>query len=280
MKERRKKEYINVTLACEGGKQIKAHKMAKTSAVKVPLEDEVKTLQKHMGLILKTVKDLKCTVEALDKRTKENEEIKEIIKTQKVIEEVLVANSDAIKRIDREIVEINSKKARPVVDTVEESTEDEVKDVNNVKKAKRKCKYFNGGYCKYKQKCRYFHPTDICEEFMKKQKCERKECHDRHPRECKWERSNGGCKRNEECDYLHVRNVNVEVKEPHDEVGEYECEGCNSSWNDERYIVKHVIRNMNIVFCLNCNDWIKDKEAVLHQGWTLLDEAGFLRNNV
>ena len=49
---------------------------AKTSAVKVPLEDEVKTLQKHMGLMVKTVKDLKPTVEALEKKTKENEEIK------------------------------------------------------------------------------------------------------------------------------------------------------------------------------------------------------------
>ena len=49
-----------------------------------------------MGLIMKTVKDLKCTVEALEKKTNENEEIKEIIITQKVIEEVLVANSNAI----------------------------------------------------------------------------------------------------------------------------------------------------------------------------------------
>ena len=38
---------------------------------------------------------------ALEKKTKENDEIKEIIKTQKVIEEVLVSDSNAIKRIDR-----------------------------------------------------------------------------------------------------------------------------------------------------------------------------------
>ena len=36
-----------------------------------------------------------------------------------------------------------------------------------------------------------------------------------------------------------LEHVNVEVKEPHDEVGDYECAGCKSSWNDERYIVKH-----------------------------------------
>ena len=45
------------------------------------------------------------------------------------------------------------------------------------------------------------------------------------------------------------------------------------------YEVDHVIKNMNIFFSLNCNDWIRDKEAVLDQCWALLDEAGFLRNN-
>ena len=92
------------------------------------------------------------STEALEKKTKENEEIKEIIKTQKVIEEVLVANSNAIKKIDREIVEITSKKSVPIVDTLEESIEKEVSEVNNVAKGKRKCK----------QKCRYIHPKHIC----------------------------------------------------------------------------------------------------------------------
>ena len=254
--------------------------MTKPSAVKVTLEDEVKTLQKHMGLIMKTVKDLKGTVEALAKKTKENEEIKEMIKTQKVIEEALAANSDAIKRIDKEIVEITGKESVPNVDTLKNSTKDEIKEDNIAKKAKRKCRYFNGGYCKYKQKCRYIHPKDICKEYIQNQKCEDKECLDRHPRECKWERSIGGCNRNEVCDYLHVRNVSVAVNEASSEVWEYKCAGCDSNWNDKKYVVEHVIRNMRIFFCLNCNDWIKHKEAVLDQGWTLLDEAGFLRNNI
>ena len=58
-----------------------------------------------------------------------------IIKTQKVTEEVLVA-----KRIDREIVEITSKKSVPIVDTLEESIEKEVNEVNNLVKGKRKCR--------------------------------------------------------------------------------------------------------------------------------------------
>ena len=259
--------------------------MAKTSAVKSSLEDEVKILQKHMGLVFKTVKDLKCTVEALEKKTKEIEEIKEIkeiIKSHKVIEEELIANSNAIKRIEREIVEITSKQSVPIGDTMKEQTEKENNEVNNYTERKRKCRYFDGGYCKYKQKCRYFHPKHTCEEVLKGQKCEDKECLARHPRECKWERSIKGCMRNKECAYLHgiqekeeVKGINVD-----NENVVYKCESCKSSWNDKSYVVDHVIRNMNIFLCLNCNDWIRDKEAVLDQGWTLLDEAGFLRYDI
>ena len=57
------------------------------------------------------MKDLKVTVEALEKKTllSEDKEIQEIIKTQRVIEEVLLANSDAIKRIDKEIAKRQNK---------------------------------------------------------------------------------------------------------------------------------------------------------------------------
>ena len=80
--------------------------MVKESASKISLEEEVKTLQKHMGAIMRTVKDLKATVEAMGGKmlTKENEEIKEIMEAQRVVEEVIVANSDALKRIDREML--------------------------------------------------------------------------------------------------------------------------------------------------------------------------------
>ena len=32
--------------------------------------------------------------------------------------------------------------------------------------------------------------------------------------------------------------------------------------------------------CLNCDDWIQQKNFVLEQGWTLFDEAGYLRQYV
>ena len=70
--------------------------MTKETAVKSSLAEEVKTLQKHMGAIMRTVKDLKATVEALGEKmlTKEYYEFKE---AQRVVEEVIVANSDALK---------------------------------------------------------------------------------------------------------------------------------------------------------------------------------------
>jgi hypothetical protein len=69
------------------------------------MEEQVKTLQKHMGAMFKTVKDIKSYVEALDKKlqSKENDEIKEILEAQRVIDEIIVANDGAINRLDREI---------------------------------------------------------------------------------------------------------------------------------------------------------------------------------
>jgi hypothetical protein len=76
------------------------------------LEQQVKALQRQMGGIAKLVKDLKSSVDNLEKKRQmtENKEIQEIIDTQKVIDEIIVSNSDAIKRMEREIKEISTKK--------------------------------------------------------------------------------------------------------------------------------------------------------------------------
>ena len=68
-------------------------------ADKNSLEQQVKALQRQMGGIAKLVKELKTTVENMQKENKvsENDEIQEIIDTQKVIDEIIVANSDCIR---------------------------------------------------------------------------------------------------------------------------------------------------------------------------------------
>ena len=75
------------------------------------LEDQVKALQRQFGGIARLVKDLKSTLDKLENRNEasENSEVQEIIDTQKVIDKIIVANSDAIKRMDKEIREITQK---------------------------------------------------------------------------------------------------------------------------------------------------------------------------
>ena len=62
----------------------------------------------------------------MEKKTKENEDIgnHHNTKCHRMIEEVLVANSNTIYR---EIVVITSKNAGPMVDTVKDCSEDDVK---------------------------------------------------------------------------------------------------------------------------------------------------------
>ena len=175
------------------------------------VEEQVNELKMHMGGIVKMVKDLKTHVEKLEKKLeiKETKEIKEIIDMQKVVDEVLVANSDAIKRIDKEIEEL-CRKSYITEDHTEDGNSD-AKEINvtketivetSVMEKRRKCRYFDRGYCKYKNKCRYKHPKEICEEYFKYGKCLNKGCERRHPKTCKWLATKAGC-RKPECDYHH-----------------------------------------------------------------------------
>ena len=51
--------------------------------------------------------------------------------------------------------------------------------------------------------------------------------------------------------------------------------------NDRNCMEEHFFcLNCHDFFCLNCHDWIKDKSAVFEAGWTMFDEAGFLRTDV
>ena len=136
---------------------------------KVSLEEQVATLQKQFGGIVKLVKGLKASVEALESTgiPKEMDEVKEILEAQRVIDEIIVANADAIKRMDREMKEIKEKKQeqKAPIDTFENEIGD-----GEVKTVKKKCRYFNRGFCKYKTKCRFVHPKQICQQHTRDNK--------------------------------------------------------------------------------------------------------------
>ena len=65
-----------------------------------------------------------------------------------------------------------------------------------------------------------------------------KDCPDRHPTICKWLKSRYGCKRAEECDYLHVTLASDEVERWEHKIiqqsREYACDSCTSSFSDRR----------------------------------------------
>ena len=51
-------------------------------------------------------------------------------------------------------------------------------------------------------------------------------------------------------------------------------------FESENYVIKHIIQNKEVFFCLNCDDWVQNKELVLKGDWTLFDENGDLRRDV
>ena len=239
-------------------------------AKKASLEDQVTLLQKQFGGLVKLVKQLKTSVEALEGRSipKEMDEVREILEAQRVVDEIIVANADAIKRIDQEMKEIKQKppKVKVPIDTIEKESSDII-----VKTVKKKCRYFNRGFCKYATKCRFVHSKHICKEHSKNRKCENEECQDRHPKSCKWLESKVGCKRND-CEYLHDTLARNETQVAH-----FRCVSCKDTWTDSNCVVKHNINNHQVYFCLNCEDWVQNKDKVFDQGWTLLGNDGFLR---
>ena len=150
-----------------------------------------------------------------------------------------------------------------VEEEVEEKAEEKVeeKSIN-----KKKDRYYDRGHCKYKSKCRYSHSQDICRDYIDNQRCESKKCLFRHPKVCKWWKSKEGCKRQSGCDYLHVTLANDDLK---NSVRMYKCISCKSSWDDIDCVIEHKIEDKKTYFCLNCDDWVKDKLKVFNYGWSL-----------
>ena len=95
-----------------------------------------------------------------------------------------------------------------------------------------------------------------------------------------WEEGEGGCRRGIECLYLHLTTGIESENEKSLENKEYPCEGCKYTWKDKNCMKEHIIKNRRIFFCLNCDDWIKDKNAVFNYRWTMFDDAGILRTDV
>ena len=56
---------------------------------------------------------------------------------------------------------MNTKQVSIPADDANKDNLENVKIVDNVNKMRKKCRYFNRGFCKYKKKCRFHHPEHI-----------------------------------------------------------------------------------------------------------------------
>ena len=225
------------------------------------LEIQVKTLEKGMGTLIRAFKELKENVKALEDKVenKYNEEVMEMKENQKKLEDLLRENSEAIKKIDNVLKRME-----------DESSKDEVEEINKSN--------INSGHCKYKSGCRFSHPIETCKNYLEEGKCDRKQCTERHPKICKWWQGKRGCKR-DDCDYLHdtLACDDGQLKTAHKE---FPCAGCKSVFQDSSCVVHHKVNDVGFNLCLNCEGWIKHKEMVLMSGWTIFDQNGYLRTDV
>ena len=85
-----------------------------------------------------------------------------------------------------------------------------------------------------------------------------------------------GCRRNEECNLSHDTRICSEIVKKESENNHFHCVSCKHEWKESQDVVKHMVENPDVYFCLNC----KEKNRVLDQGWSLFDLYGNLSHFV
>lgn len=95
----------------------------------------------------------------------------------------------------------------------------------------------------------------------------------------KWFSKEVGCRRNY-CEFLHSTLAKSDDKITAHKESSFKCEGCRGTFENKEYVVKPIIKSKEMFFCLNCDDWIGNKEEVLKSDWTLFDSNGDLRRDV
>jgi hypothetical protein len=125
------------------------------------------------------------TETCMKKLVKLEEEATKLI--EKIEEEGNAKEKCEVKRMKDKLKKIQSKKENKT----------EIKTNN-----KRKCRYWNRGYCREGGKCSWSHPEGDCQEYLQEGRCRDRGCPRRHRRVCRYWVGEG-CTRKRECQYLH-----------------------------------------------------------------------------
>ena len=123
--------------------------------------------------------------------------------------------------------------------------------------------------------------TSLKMKYLENGKFESTDCSERHPKICRfWSKNKTGCRRESDCDFLHVTLAQHDGKasvESKVEDTEFKCVSCKDWWTNKNCVMEHNLNN-HVVFL--CDNWIGDKRKVFDQNWTLLDERGNLKRDL
>ena len=207
-------------------------------------------MENKFELLINQIKGINERISTIEEEMEHNnnsKEVKEIIKLQPIMDEIIVANSDAIKNIKSEVKNIkqNKKDNEKTYTKLEKITSnDQVKGI--------KCKYNNRGYCRNKQQCKYLHSNIVCEKHIKGEVCENNHCSLRHPRKCLFFRMKSGCRFGVSCQYVHENND----KDKSEQI-KFQCVACKYILNDKSDIVEHTENEKTYYSCSHCDKYAK-----------------------
>ena len=94
---------------------------------------------------------------------------------------------------------------------------------------KKKCFYFDNGFCRYFKSCKYIHPKENCSDT----ECIRKYCEMRHPKACRHYQTRYGCKFKDKCLFKHnYTNLNCDI-----------CENLEGIIEKDKVMFEQVVKN-------------------------------------
>ena len=142
------------------------------------METIIKSLEEKVSHFEKTLKTILPIFVSLQDKVKKHETRLQTIEEHLCKNKESEVNDQQLKdaltkiEVDLEAIKNNKKDESSRLSLIEESD-------------KKRCKFWNRGYCKFKQNCPFLHPQAICIE----EQCSNKNCEKRHPNICKnWQK--------------------------------------------------------------------------------------------
>ena len=151
-------------------------------------------MTKNFKILKENVSKLENRIKTIEEQLSKDKE--RDVQHYKLLENMVISTKETLNKIE--------------VEFVEDKREHESSKV--VIKHERKCKFWNAGFCKFKEACPFQHPVEICNE----DKCEYKTCIKRHPKICKqW--TKGSCKFQDLCEFRHEPKRTVDCDKNKDD---------------------------------------------------------------